>query len=245
MSNNKVSEKAVWEGTITPDKDVQQAVPHIHTQPQMMFCYKCNNVSPGDSKFCPYCNIELYATCPKCGVKYSSQYPSCSQCGTNRDEYLLAQRREQERKEAIERENRRRQEILERKNRERKAAIERENRRRQEIVERERRKAKECYDLENVRIVQTQEYKLTYSVLKEALESTRWKHTLCAFDTNMREQFIRKYILKKGYEYDQYMLDHVLNRINWSFYQFTYDVLNNLSELCIIAYREKNGMPIL
>lgn len=57
-------------------------------QSQMMFCYKCNNVIPTDSKFCPHCGTELYVICPKCEVKYSSQYPICNQCGTNREEFL-------------------------------------------------------------------------------------------------------------------------------------------------------------
>ena len=95
MSNNKVSEKAIWEGTISSDDNAQQAVSHIHTQPQMMFCYKCNNVIPSDSTFCPYCQIKLFAECPKCGAKYSSQYPACNKCGTNRKKYLQTQREEQ------------------------------------------------------------------------------------------------------------------------------------------------------
>lgn len=107
MGNNKVSEKAVWEGSISPDNDTPSIGSQMQAQPQMMFCYKCNNVIPGNSTFCPYCQIKLFTECPKCGAKYSSQYPACGQCGTNREEYLRAQRREQERKEAIERENRR------------------------------------------------------------------------------------------------------------------------------------------
>ena len=68
MSDNKVSEKAIWEGTITPDDDTPSLGSQMQTQPQMMFCYKCNNVIPGDSKYCPRCQIKLYVTCPKCGV---------------------------------------------------------------------------------------------------------------------------------------------------------------------------------
>ena len=103
MSNNiyddTVSEKAVWEGDITSD-EITARSPQIQrqTQSQMMFCYKCNNVIPGDSKFCPYCQTELYVICPKCGVKYSSQYPICNQCGTNRQEYLKWQREEETRR---------------------------------------------------------------------------------------------------------------------------------------------------
>lgn len=176
MHDNKVSEKAIWEGSITPDETpitASQALP----QTQMMFCYKCNQVIPGNSTFCPYCQVKLFTECPKCGLKYSSQYPACSQCGTNREEYLRAQRQEQERKEAIERENRRQREILERKKleeeRQRKEAeVERERReslRRYEQQEKER-KQKEAYIKENEKIKDTEEYKTTFSLLNEVLE---------------------------------------------------------------------------
>ena len=95
MHDNKVSEKAIWEGAITPDNDTPSIGSQMQTQPQMMFCYKCNNVIPGNSTFCPYCQIKLFVECPKCGAKYSSQYPACNQCGTNREEYLKTQRQEQ------------------------------------------------------------------------------------------------------------------------------------------------------
>ena len=52
-----------------------------------IICYNCGEVIPKDSKFCPYCSTNLYVTCPKCGKEYSSQFPACSECGTNRDEY--------------------------------------------------------------------------------------------------------------------------------------------------------------
>ena len=93
--NNKVSEKAIWEGSISPDNDVPSWGSQMQTQPQMMFCYKCNNVIPNNSKFCPYCQIKLFTECPKCGTSYSSQYPACGQCGTNREEYLRVQKIEQ------------------------------------------------------------------------------------------------------------------------------------------------------
>jgi hypothetical protein len=104
MSNNmvdkNVSDKVVWENGVTPDNDSCQTMSQLHSsfqpasQPQMMFCYKCNNVIPSNSNYCPYCQVKLFTECPKCGVKYSSQYPSCSQCGTNRLEYLQVQKRE-------------------------------------------------------------------------------------------------------------------------------------------------------
>lgn len=115
MHDNKVSDKVIWEGNITSDEEISFSQSNIHSQPQMMFCYNCNNVIPGNSTFCPYCQIKLFTECPKCGASYSSQYPSCSQCGTNRQEYFAQQQIERERKEAIEREQRRRREIEERK----------------------------------------------------------------------------------------------------------------------------------
>jgi len=59
-------------------------------------CYACGEIIPADSKFCPYCSKELYATCPICGNKYSSQFPACNQCGTNRYKYYEQKRKEQE-----------------------------------------------------------------------------------------------------------------------------------------------------
>ena len=183
MHDNKVSEKAIWEGSITPDNDTPTFASQMQNQPQMMFCYKCNNVIPGNSKFCPCCQTELYVTCPKCGVTYSSQYPICNQCGTNRDEYLQAQRREQERKDAIERENRRQREVAERnrlraqrEEQERREAAERYEKLQKEVEERNRlemhRRSKiqlEAYNKVNDDIRNTKEYESTYSLFKVAL----------------------------------------------------------------------------
>ena len=160
MSNNKVSEKAIWEGAISSDDNAQQAVSHIHTQPQMMFCYKCNNVIPSDSTFCPYCQIKLFAECPKCGANYSSQYPACCKCGTNREEYLQRQRREAERKAAIERESRRQREIEERKILEAK-----EEKERQERLKRYEQEARERQEQEFIK--GTDEFKYAYDYLCE------------------------------------------------------------------------------
>ena len=235
MDNNKVSEKAVWEGCITPDDDTPSIASQMQTQPQMMFCYKCNNVIPGNSKFCPCCNIELYTICPKCGEKYSSQYSICSQCGTNRVKFWEAQRREQERKEAIERENKRRQEILEKEKREReqKEALERqqrETRRRQQLA---------AYERQKERIMNTKEYQSTYSILKESLESYRWKNVFHLFDVKKREQYILQYISNKNCYYNKYIVDYILEIIRDPFYQYTYDVLDNLSQWCIDAYKKQ------
>lgn len=62
----------------------------------MMVCYKCRKSIPAYSIFCPYCSIALYVKCPQCGVEYSSQYPACSLCGTNREAYYEQQRQELE-----------------------------------------------------------------------------------------------------------------------------------------------------
>ncbi len=152
MHDNKVSEKAIWEGSITPDETTSN-MPQMQTstQPQMMFCYKCNNVIPGNSTFCPYCQIKLFVECPKCGAKYSSQYPACNQCGTNREEYL---------------ENQRREEILQKQQREQELKDARERKIRRKQIEREQALA---YEKENDEIKKTKEYELIYSLFKEAL----------------------------------------------------------------------------
>lgn len=58
-----------------------------YTSSKTTVCYSCGEVIPSDSKFCPYCSKELYVTCPQCGNTYSSQFPACNQCGTNRVKY--------------------------------------------------------------------------------------------------------------------------------------------------------------
>lgn len=161
MRDNKVSKKAIWEGAISPDNDTPSIGSQMQAQPQMMFCYKCNNVIPGNSTFCPYCQIKLFTECPKCGTKYSSQYPACNNCGTNREEYLRAQRREQERKEAIERENRRKR--LEEERRRKEAEAEKE---RQERLKKYEEKAR--YHKENAEIKKTKEYETTHSLVSKA-----------------------------------------------------------------------------
>lgn len=164
MSRDKVSEKAIWEDSITPDSNPSPIV--SQTQPQMILCYKCNNPIPNDSNYCPYCQVKLYTECPKCGVKYSSQYPFCNQCGTNREEYLRLQREEQERRDAIERENKRRQEILEREKQER--VRQEELRIAEEKAKEEQAKAE--FEAKNREIMETEEYKSTYSLLTEAIK---------------------------------------------------------------------------
>lgn len=65
-------------------------------------CYACNEIIPIGATYCPVCGKKLLVTCPKCGHEYSSQYPVCSKCGTNREEYIERRRREEEKKRAWE-----------------------------------------------------------------------------------------------------------------------------------------------
>lgn len=176
--NNKISEKAVWENGITTDESdytplTQSIQTPVQSQPQMMFCYNCNQVIPANSAFCPWCQTELFTLCPKCGNKYSSQYPSCNQCGTNKKEYLLAQsliaiqkKKEQEKKREQERiiaeERRRREAEVEKEKREQE---EREKRRRERERELEHAKKMEELD-EKRRIKATAEFREAYECMK-------------------------------------------------------------------------------
>ena len=76
----------------------------FNSSPNTMVCYSCGEIIPANSEYCPYCSKELYVMCPKCGHKYSSQFPACNKCGTNRKEYFKEQkeneRKERERQEA-------------------------------------------------------------------------------------------------------------------------------------------------
>lgn len=274
MNEDKVSEKAIWEGSIMPDSDPSPIA--LQTQSQMMFCYKCNSVIPNNSNYCPYCKVKLYTECPKCGVKYSSQYPFCNQCGTNREEYLRLQREEQERRDAIERENKRRQEILEREKQER----ERQERLRiaEEKAKEERVKAK--FEAENREIMETEEYKSTYSLLSEAISRydkkerklviVEWTSftimvlTVCllpilqhacwipmtigfilyvccinrVIDYTYRRKFVLKYVLERNICYDKEEMHDIIDGLWRGMSE------QEVSDLCIIAYRKKHGLPI-
>lgn len=52
-----------------------------YNKERFILCYKCSNIIPSDSVFCPYCGIQLYVKCAKCGHVYSSQYKICNKCG--------------------------------------------------------------------------------------------------------------------------------------------------------------------
>lgn len=273
MSNNivdkNVSDKVVWENGVTPDNDYSQTVsqPQPSFQPipqsQMMFCYKCNNVIPENSRYCPYCKVELYATCPKCGQKYSSQYPICNQCGTNRQEYLELQKKEQERIERRKRIERNKQEELERQKQEKD---------RQEKLDKAKEKArvaqqKEEYLNENKEIMKTPEYIATYSQLAEALNTFEQKskqriivlvalliigvislyltplwiiyaiYLLCLGADKGQEKFLRKHISGNNHYYNQEELDYLIKMVN-------YQGKERLSNCCIIAYRKKHNLTI-
>ena len=270
MSRDKVSEKAIWEDSITPDSNPSPIV--SQTQPQMMLCYKCNNPIPNDSNYCPYCQVKLYTECPKCGVKYSSQYPFCNQCGTNREEYLRLQREEQERRDAIERENKRRQEILEREKQER--VRQEELRIAEEKAKEEQAKAE--FEAENRAIMETEEYKSTYSLLTEA-QNRSYKAGLVFSITCASSPFIVAGVLILwqflvqisialciGFVliviitfcrviYLSYFrgstIKYVLEKNVYYNKEEVSDIINSLSimteeKACIIAYRKKHGLPI-
>lgn len=110
---DKFTGLAHFRGYETPSRnETIPSIPEIVNEPSMspetlyvsnvveektMICYACGKVIPADSKYCPLCSTELFVKCPKCGHEYSSQYPSCNQCGTNREQYLKEEKERQER----------------------------------------------------------------------------------------------------------------------------------------------------
>ena len=94
---NKIMGEAVWESLDDSSDITSLTLPNSHDMPLNMYteamscCYNCSKQIPANSKFCPYCAVELYITCPKCGYNYSTQYPICNQCGTNYKDYMLNQ----------------------------------------------------------------------------------------------------------------------------------------------------------
>lgn len=79
-----------YQGTNTPHYNSS-----YNYSPKTMACYSCGEIIPLNSEYCPYCSKELYVTCPKCGHKYSSQFPACNKCGTNRVDYNKESERNQ------------------------------------------------------------------------------------------------------------------------------------------------------
>lgn len=66
---------------------------------QQSICWHCGEIIPKGAKYCPFCATLLIVRCPNCGLEYSSRYPVCSNCGTNREEYEERKRKEIEEKE--------------------------------------------------------------------------------------------------------------------------------------------------
>lgn len=135
---------------------------------QFMVCYKCANVIPVDSEYCPCCRTKLYEVCPKCGHRYSSQYKICNKCGTNKEEYIEEQRKieRQQREEARQRqeaarkeeEEARQREIEEKRRQEQRWKEESERRRRAEELKRQRDEAAKEAELKG-KILQSDAYK--------------------------------------------------------------------------------------
>lgn len=148
---NKISEKAVWDELVpSGDENTSSASFVQSAQSQMMFCYKCNQVIPANSAFCPWCQTELFVTCPKCANKYSSQYPSCNQCGTNLEMYMAEILRVQKQKAEDERKSRERELAM-------KIAVEKDEAEKREIIR-----------IVNEDITKTEEYIEAYNFLLEA-----------------------------------------------------------------------------
>ena len=79
-------------GINTPQNKQQTTTPPT-AKTESTICYACGEIIPANSKFCPYCSKELYVTCPQCRHIYSSQYPACNACGTNRANFYEEQKR--------------------------------------------------------------------------------------------------------------------------------------------------------
>ena len=95
------------------------------TSPKTTVCYACNEIIPLGATFCPVCGKKLLVTCPKCGHEYSSQYPVCSKCGTNREEYNERKRIEEEEKKAWQQSQEGKQELADRRRKKEKEERER------------------------------------------------------------------------------------------------------------------------
>ena len=166
--NDKISEKAVWDELVpSEDEKTSSASFGQSAQAQMMFCYKCNQVIPANSAFCPWCQTELFVTCPKCGNQYSSQYPACNQCGTNLKVYI----REQERLKEQRLEKQRKEEERKRVEEEQRRIAEEHQRRltleraRQEEIQNTQLRTR--FYNENIAFIQSSEFKKMELLIKE------------------------------------------------------------------------------
>ena len=54
---------------------------HFCNTAETIVCYKCNEIIPSDSNFCPFCGIKLNINCPECGHIFSSKFMFCNHCG--------------------------------------------------------------------------------------------------------------------------------------------------------------------
>ena len=192
MEKNKITENVVWENLDPNEREIQMSGPSFQfNQPQKTFCYKCGKLIPADAAFCPWCQIELHTTCPKCQEKYSSEYPSCPHCGTNKEQYIQEQKRleairqrelevqrrvEEERRMRME-EERRRQEAIRQRELEAQRRAE-EERRRKEEEEMERRREEERRRQAEIDARMWQAWKEKQRRIEEFKNSEEYKETL-------------------------------------------------------------------
>ena len=117
--------KAIWEGN-TPLSSSPSLKNLSRQEPSQMTCFKCGSLIPANSTYCPVCQVQLFVDCPKCGNRYSAQYPSCNKCGTNREAFLKRQKEqkeEEERQRRMQEEARRQSEMQKHKEEEQKRKL--------------------------------------------------------------------------------------------------------------------------
>ena len=92
-------------GCLDPNMDYGGALNEKSSQQSLsnQVCWNCGKTIPLGN-YCPACGQELFRTCPKCGLKYSSQYHICPKCGTDSLEFEKARVQEQEKQRRIEQE---------------------------------------------------------------------------------------------------------------------------------------------
>lgn len=181
---DRVSGLGKYEG-YTPKNSINEkhalaSVPDVskrQTTSTYIICYKCAETIPKESVYCPKCGIRLMVECPKCGHVYSSQYPICNQCGTEREKYIAEQKRLAEQR-AIE--ERRRQEAerlrLEeqrRKEQEAERLRQEEQRRKEEEAEREK--------IRRQQIINTEWYQEAYDYMMKLCAIYRKKELMISF----------------------------------------------------------------
>lgn len=155
----------------------------------LVLCYKCKEVVPIKSDFCPSCGIKLNQECPKCGNVFSSQYAFCNRCGVHIEEYIAEQKRQAELKAEAER-IRQQKELEERKQKE---AI----RKRQEEEERLRKQKEERENAERKRlelIRQAEEERLRKQQEEREKEEREHQKLLRQKEARRERQMMRKEI---------------------------------------------------